>query len=964
MANFTASEFLLAAPTVSEETFSGAFASEGFFTAPAISQVHPFEAVSVAIQEYTFLPVGLVVGQVLAPPAVFEVAPVDYQPATLTQNHPLTASSIEATPVVPIIEMVLQIPLAANGIEIDAYSLPIVDFVETSVLQVETFEVFAPLLRPTTLISANTVHFAVDLDGGNHGATDPVITGTHVLNADDLVGPDPVETPSSITQTHAFAPQNIELALYDIEQITSISATHVLAANDVAVTTELTSPVLTVKYTPSVFEVLPDVPSLTLTQHHGLDAADIETTIEPSPVVLTQTQPLAAQGLTAQIEVPDVSLAHSLEPVDLAIGPYRLQRSAFQSNEEPIFQEYQFDSFQRYDAFQTFAFLGYAIGVLNQVHTVEATLPLTAPDLADTPITQIHTIEADETTNIPVLDTATITQVHDLPAPNDISSQIVIPTIEMIQTALLDPIGFETTEPEIATTTISQIHRSVAQIALAEPILPILQLRQNHVLAPDDIETRIRFERTSVFAPTIIATYDLFTAISYVFEFDEDAENIEFVAPITCDTSFRGFNFGLPLGITYQDNIIEGVISPFATPGFYYFEILLTIDGVAEKRPYAIRLTDRVNTTIPVVPKIEWRTPAGSLGRLREGDASYFMVEAGSTTNTAVTFSLRDGALPPGLELSTNGEIRGVALPVLAERSFDFTIRATTRITPTTGAPDQIAYEDRSFSLTIGNLFSAPVIYDVFLKPTNQQSFELKNPYRGVLTEDHLFRPTDPSFGIPRSSFIYLLGGIGSLETIREATDPDGLPVVPRTPLSFHEIKRLKIGEHGVARARDVNGNVVYEVLYRLLLDPQATAGGFSFPRGETRIPVIYNDGSDGIKNVFPNSIRNARLDLIQKVGFAVSDPGRSRSLASERLPLWMRSRQDAADPNSVLSFVPAIVIAYLKPGHGEQVSRLIAQNGSRLPKTGRILNINTYFVKSFPSTNDGAIFLPDAASA
>lgn len=966
MTNFTASEFLLAAPTVSEETFSGAFASEGFLTAPSLSQVHPFVPVDANVQSYTTPAVGFVVGQVMAPAASPDIQPPVLANAVLTQTNILSATGVEATVELVSIEMILRIPLFADGIEINAFSLPSVGVNQVSAFTVERLDVFSPLLRAARLLSANTIHFADNIDVPTV-STPADLDETHFLSAGELDGGPHAPETVDLSQRNTLVPAGIRLDNYSTELLTFITVEYNLTPADLTATgATLGSPEVIRKFTPNDLDAPNEFETATVTQHHFLTATPIETTIDIPLVIATQTQPFTTVGLTSQIEIDQTSLSvPSLFVNDFAIGPYSLQRSAFQSNEQPILQEYQFDSFQRFDAFQTFAFLGYAIGILNQTHVLDASIEISVPVFADTAITQVHTIEADETTNTPVLDTATITQNHVLPAPNDIASQIVVPAIEMIQTARLNAVGLTTQEPVLADAVdFSQIHNVVAQLDIAPPVLPNFFLRQDHRLAPAGVIAQVRFDRTSVFAPTIIATYDLFTAISYVFELDQDAESVEFVAPITCETSFRGFNFGLPLGITFQENLIEGVISPFATPGFYYFEILVTIDGVTDKRPYAIRLTSNVNTTIPIVPKIEWRTNAGSLGRLREGDASYFSVAAGSTTNTPVTFALRSGELPPGLTLASNGEIRGVALPVVVESSYTFTVRASTRVSPTTGAPDQIAYEDRTFSLTIDNLFSAPVIYDVFLKPTNQQSFELKNPYRGVIPEDMLFRSTDPSFGIPRSSMIYLLGGVGSLETIRESVEPENIPVVPRTPTSFHEIKRLKVGEHGIARARDVNGNVVYEVLYRLLLDPQATAGGFSFPRGETRIPVIYNDGSDGIKNVFPNSIRNARLDLIQKVGFAVSDPARARSLTSERLPLWMRSRQDVADPNSVLSFVPAIVIAYLRPGTGEQVSRLIAQSASRLPRPGRILNINTYFVKSFPSTNDGAIFLPDAASA
>jgi hypothetical protein len=72
-----------------------------------------------------------------------------------------------------------------------------------------------------------------------------------------------------------------------------------------------------------------------------------------------------------------------------------------------------------------------------------------------------------------------------------------------------------------------------------------------------------------------------------------------------------------------------------------------------------------------------------------------------------------------------------------------------------------------------------------------------------------------------------------------------------------------------------------------------------------------------------------------------------------------MRSPQNVSDPNSALAFVPAMVIAYLSPGQGDAVQRLILRSASKLPRDGQILNVNAYLIRSFPGNVETGAFLP-----
>jgi hypothetical protein len=119
------------------------------------------------------------------------------------------------------------------------------------------------------------------------------------------------------------------------------------------------------------------------------------------------------------------------------------------------------------------------------------------------------------------------------------------------------------------------------------------------------------------------------------------------------------------------------------------------------------------------------------------------------------------------------------------------------------------------------------------------------------------------------------------------------------------------------ARALDSSGNVLYEVVYSAIIDNLLNNQGTSVGKQVTLpYPVVQDGGT--ISVVYPNSLPNMRDQVIDTVG-----------RVTQGLPLWMTSKQ--AD-NTVLGFVPAWVIAYVKPGLSGRVAYNIQQQfGERL---------------------------------
>jgi hypothetical protein len=117
----------------------------------------------------------------------------------------------------------------------------------------------------------------------------------------------------------------------------------------------------------------------------------------------------------------------------------------------------------------------------------------------------------------------------------------------------------------------------------------------------------------------------------------------------------------------------------------------------------------RVNQSSGVSTKVDcidagglpnWITTAGTLGSIFGANTVNVYVSATDPEGTVITYQISSGSLPGGLNFSTaNGLIQGVANSVLANTTYNFTIKANDTVNNNT---------DRTFSYTVLN--RAPVI--------------------------------------------------------------------------------------------------------------------------------------------------------------------------------------------------------------------------------------------------------------
>jgi hypothetical protein len=104
----------------------------------------------------------------------------------------------------------------------------------------------------------------------------------------------------------------------------------------------------------------------------------------------------------------------------------------------------------------------------------------------------------------------------------------------------------------------------------------------------------------------------------------------------------------------------------------------------------------------------------------------------------------------------------------------------------------------------------------------------------------------------------------------------------------------------------DSAGNVLYEVIYSEIVDNLVNNAGTSVGKSVKLPYPVTNNNGDQVSVVYPNSLINMRDQVIDTVG-----------QVSPALPLWMVSKQTNG---TVLGFVPAWVMVYVRPGEANRV--------------------------------------------
>lgn len=360
------------------------------------------------------------------------------------------------------------------------------------------------------------------------------------------------------------------------------------------------------------------------------------------------------------------------------------------------------------------------------------------------------------------------------------------------------------------------------------------------------------------------------------------------------------------------------------TDQVYTFKVEVYKDGNPDYHCDPVTYT--VDIVGPVNTELTWDSLAElaaatdaiiDLGTINNGEVSTLFVSATNPAGIPVQYELKSGSdsrLPQGLELLPSGAIAGTVsfdtfAVDLGYTTFDVTSRTSA---PTTFDMSHIftvrAYSVnglisvfKTFSITVVRVYNQPFenLYIQCMPPQNDRDF-LANLLQNseIFPYNLIYRPDDFNFGISTQVVYDHAYGL-TAATVEDYVSSLNIN---------HYWKNLTLGEIRVAQARDSLDNVIYEAVYSIVIDDMVNKEGQSVSK-EVTLPYATQAG---VTTVYPNSLIDMRDQVIDQIG-----------QISNVLPLWMTSKQ--AD-GKVLGFTPAWVIAYAKPGKGEQIAYYINQ--------------------------------------
>ena len=362
------------------------------------------------------------------------------------------------------------------------------------------------------------------------------------------------------------------------------------------------------------------------------------------------------------------------------------------------------------------------------------------------------------------------------------------------------------------------------------------------------------------------------------------------------------------------------------------------------------------------------------LGTITPGIPSLLSVAAeAAEANRVLIYNVTKGSLPPGLSLSSQGNIIGqvdlTEFKILDDSATSFDYSFTVNVSD----QYQSAAANKEFSITVnlpysveyGNMSAQGMLSNRVNSVPDADLFYSIAQDPNINNDDVIFRSEDPAFGVRQTADMLLIAGLQhqTLTTLQQVMEEN------------HEPKTLYFGDVKTAVARQ-NGVTKYEVVYIEMVDNLVNNAGVSIPksitlRSDIRRPLLgpvadgsritadneddYTVTTDGglsfsisgsklryahplsadlgtFEKIFPNAIANMR-SVMKNLG----------QKEFVHLPLWMRTSQDSS--GVPLGYKPVIVLAYCKPGQSALVRRRILDKNIDFKKI--VFRIDRYVVNA-----------------
>ena len=338
---------------------------------------------------------------------------------------------------------------------------------------------------------------------------------------------------------------------------------------------------------------------------------------------------------------------------------------------------------------------------------------------------------------------------------------------------------------------------------------------------------------------------------------------------------------------------------------------------------------------------IAFTTPT-VIGTLTAGVPSILSLEAVAESNNRVlSYTKTSGSLPPGITLSTTGNLIGTIDPsefTDSTRAYTFTatvsdqyqsLAASKEFTINIDIPyTQVEYGNMSGHAT--SFIDQNIFYNVAQDPN-------------INSTENIFRSEDTNFGFKVKPDMLMMAGL----------EAQTLTAFQQEMEKNHAPKTLYFGDLKTAVAKE-DGVVKYEVVYIDMIDDlvggDGVAVGADVPLGEVvRKPLLgptvstvditadmeiyeftHQSGlafsASGSKVRFANQL-SADLDFVTTLFPNAVANMRSRMKALghkewDYLPLWMKTTQ--AEGLAPLGYVKAVPVCYCKPGKSALVKKRI----------------------------------------
>jgi hypothetical protein len=338
---------------------------------------------------------------------------------------------------------------------------------------------------------------------------------------------------------------------------------------------------------------------------------------------------------------------------------------------------------------------------------------------------------------------------------------------------------------------------------------------------------------------------------------------------------------------------------------------------------------------------IAFTTPS-VIGTLTAGIPSILSIEAVAESNNRVlSYEKTSGSLPPGITLSTQGNLIGT----IDTSEFTDSTRAYS-FTATVGDQYQSLGTSKEFTINIDIPYTQVEYGNMRGHAT---SFIDQNIFYNVAQDpninsmDNIFRSEDENFGMKVKPDMLLMAGLEAqtLTTFQEQMEKNHAPKT----LYFGDLKTAVAKEDGVVKYEIVYLDIVDDLVggdgvaigadvpigtsvRKPLLGPTVSTVditadmevfefthqsglAFSASGSKVRFANQLSADLDFVTTLFPNAVANMRL--------------RMKSLGHKEydyLPLWMKTTQ--VGDLAPLGYVKAVPVCYCKPGKSELVKKRI----------------------------------------